>query len=487
MKKQWIVFICLILGLTTHGSSVARAIGNQTSETLSKPHLVLLRQYVDWSAPNYQGQEGSLGYRLGVFSVPPHFESRVSFWIDIYTKYSSNEGVLHDSQFPHIIYESLSFEDINLRRDIRERQKRKLRKSRIDEAKKNIIARLNRLDRLSSPVGLHGDDLRYWYLFSEVKGDRKLRDATHRKRLRFQLGQSDIFKRGIAQSGRYLPEMEKIFKAHNLPLELTRIPFVESSFNYRARSKVGASGIWQFMRYTGRQYLRMNRTVDERNEPIEATKAAAKLIRSNYKVLKDWPLAVTAYNHGAAGVRRKLKKFGVTNLFELVEKRYGRFGFASANFYSSFLAALEVEKNANHYFGTIQREQPLRLKRIDLKKSIHATRLLSWFDGNKSQAKDYNPHLKRSFWRGWDVIGRKDFINVPDHTFQVAQRQIQELKTSDHPTNLPNGLYKVGAGETLGGIARRLGIRLKKLMAVNGIFRSNRIQIGQKLIIPSNR
>ena len=88
----------------------------------------------------------------------------------------------------------------------------------------------------------------HWKLFDGVDEKNKFTEAARRGRLRYQAGQRDQFTRGIMQSGRYLRQMEEIFKEEGLPIELTRLPFVESSFNLSAKSKVGASGIWQFMR-----------------------------------------------------------------------------------------------------------------------------------------------------------------------------------------------------------------------------------------------
>src|SRR5690606_13621005 len=158
-------------------------------------------------------------------------------------------------------------------------------------------------------------------------------------------------------------EMARIFREYQMPVELTRLPLVESSFNFKARSKAGASGIWQFMPATGRAFLRIDASVDERNEPIRATEAAARMLRKNYNMLGNWPLAVMAYNHGAYGLRRLVNKFKTNNLVELLDVRRGRFGFASASFYASFLAALEAEKRADHFFGKVFRAQPLEYRR----------------------------------------------------------------------------------------------------------------------------
>src|SRR5690606_22709448 len=133
-------------------------------------------------------------------------------------------------------------------------------------------------------------------LFRKIGDPNKFLNAAHYKRLRFQLGLKDRFLDGVKLSGEYLPFMDRIFIEHGLPFELTRLPIVESRYNAKARSKVGASGIWQFMPRTGADFMMINDAVDERNDPLRATEAAAKLLSINYKTLGNWPLAVTAYN-----------------------------------------------------------------------------------------------------------------------------------------------------------------------------------------------
>ncbi len=434
-----------------------------------------------WRPPNFTNQENALGYDISTFSVPPGMEERISFWIDIYTKYSTNQGLMHDSLHVNLVYDVIDFQDIMSDEALSKSQKRRARRKRVKNKKREIQKRLKSLQRLSSPAGLSGEDLRYWYLFSNIKGKYKFRDAIGRNRLRFQLGQSDRFYKGIYLSGRYLERMEKIFVEKGLPKELTRLPFVESSFNYKARSKVGASGIWQFMRYTGRQYLKMNMSVDERNDPIRATEAAAKLLRSNYKMLESWPLAVTGYNHGPAGVRRMVKKFKTRSLAELIEKRRGRFGFASANFYSSFLAALVVEKNATSFFKTLFWKQPLTGKEIRLKKHISKVELLKWFDGDVDKAKEFNPHLNRNVWRNYVRVKKRNFVRVPEEKHDLAMADIKALKKM----NLYSGKsYKVTNGDTLSGIANNFGVSLRKLKSANTHIRPRRLQIGQKIFIP---
>ncbi|MCM2276916.1 MAG: lytic transglycosylase domain-containing protein [Oligoflexia bacterium] len=270
----------------------------------------------------------------------------VDFWVRIYSEYTTQQGVIHDSKYVDRVYEVVAS-------SAGRAAKRKWR---------DVLLSLHRKEgdpaRLD-PAKLTEDEKRVVALFADIHEPNKYLNAAHRKRLRFQLGQKDSFLQGLKSSGRYLAEMEEIFRREGVPVELTRLPFVESSFNFQARSKVGASGIWQFMRSTGRLFLRVDEAVDERNDPIRATEAAAKLLKLNYESLGRWPLAVTAYNHGRKGMMRAVRSVGSDDINELVGNYRGRtFGFASSNFYAELLAAVEVERNSERYFGKLEREAP---------------------------------------------------------------------------------------------------------------------------------
>lgn len=372
-----------------------------------------LKNGVLWTAPDYANQQGRLGYDKDTFATPKGMEARVAFWLDIYTNFSTDQGVLHDSLYVDLVYEKVDFSDIMQDLTLNLRQKEKARRKRVDTVKKEIRERLNRLGSLSSPEGLTGDDLRYWQLFAKVDEPNKFKKASEKGRLRFQLGQRDRFIEGIYQSGRYLAQMEEIFRQENLPIELTRLPFVESSFNLKARSKIGASGIWQFIRSAARPYMKMNDVVDERNDPLRATRAAAKKLKNNYEMLQTWPLAVTGYNHGPSGVRRLVQKYKTKDLEDLLHIRKGRFGFASANFYASFLAALEAERNAPKYYGPLTRMPEIKGQEIKLTKPMKIAELLEKFPGGQDEALLYNPHILPRAWKRKDLIPSKTFIRLP--------------------------------------------------------------------------
>ena len=108
----------------------------------------------------------------------------------------------------------------------------------------------------------------------------------------------------------FMPGITQILRAHGVPAIIASLPFVESMYNYRARSRVGASGVWQMMPGTARQYLQMDAAVDARSDVWLAAEGAAKLLADNYQRVGSWPLALTGYNHGITGIARAVRQVG---------------------------------------------------------------------------------------------------------------------------------------------------------------------------------
>jgi membrane-bound lytic murein transglycosylase D len=335
-----------------------------------------------WRAPDFTNQKEALGYSENGFVIPKGMEGQVQFWINVYSKYSSTEGVIHDLDNVENIYEIVDLKGLKTEK---EKQKK------IDQAKKAVAVRL--------------------------KLDKESED-----RLRFQLGQKDRMQDAIFNSGRYLEDMEKVFREAKLPTELTRLAFVESAFNVMARSKVGASGIWQIMPYTARPYRMMSAAVDKRNHPADATKLAAKLLKQNYSMLDSWPLAVTGYNHGPTGVKKMTVEYKSKDLAHLIENVDSRksFGFASRNFYACFLAALEVERNAKKYFSEITWSKPFNSQDLKLPIPTKYSVILKLFDGDKGKAQLFNPHLNQIVTRKGHPIPAQTVISIPKEKYSVA-------------------------------------------------------------------
>jgi len=438
---------------------------------------------VDWVPPNYENQQHTIGYSENNFKVPDSIRSRVDFWKDIYTKYSSWQGLVHDSLYINKIYFSVDFSDIMLDDTLNAWQKKRARKKRVKAKKKEVKKILMHLQTIKDPSALQGDELRIWNMYTEISGHRKFFDASRRRRLRFQLGQRNFFHKGIYDSGRYLKTMEKIFSEYKIPKQITRLVFVESSFNLKARSKVGASGIWQFMRSTARLYMKVGHRIDYRNDPIQSTIAAAKLLRNNYRRLKSWPLAITAYNYGPSGMVKLVRRLNTDNLFEIIKEFRGRrFGFASSNFYASFLAALEVEEDAQKYFTNLKTRPALEFDTLKLSRSISYFQLKELFQGDNEMLVKFNPQLSKGIRRNYFTIARKSTLYLPKGKLEEF---LEIIGTFKYPTiNKKLLAYQIIKGDTLSGIGEAFGVSVRTIMDLNGLVRANRIRVGQILSIP---
>lgn len=380
-----------------------------------------------WKAPDFSGQKGALGYDSKTFSIPKGMEKQVQFWIDIYSKYHSDQGVLHDSENIDLIYKEIDFTPITNRTDLNRFQKEARKIRLVDTSKKEVVAMLNKFHTLNDSSSLSPEEKKIWDYFQNIKGGKKFIEAGQKNRLRFQLGQKDRVIQGIFFSGRYIEDFERIFRENNLPIELARLPFVESSFNVLARSKVGASGLWQIMPYTAKGFMKKDPSIDLRNHPIEGTKLAAKLLRNNYRMLESWPLALTGYNHGPTGVLRLTKKYKTRDIAELVEKVSSSksFGFASRNFYASFLASLEVTSNAPKYLGAVSWSQPLDSVDIKLPQAITYEDVLRWFDGDDMRAQVFNPQITKVGRTKGKIIPSQFVISVPRTKHQMVMQELQ--------------------------------------------------------------
>lgn len=422
----------------------------------------------------------------GVFRVPAGLEDRVRFWIKVYGEHTSDQVLMHDARDLRLIYDVLDFSFLKAM-NLSPYEKEKIREKAIERRRKELIELLHRFDMGSISFQELGEkEWAVYRLLQRTGMTRFAGELASRGRVRSQDGLKDRFQEGLARSGRYLPLMEAIFLEHNLPWQLTRLAFVESMFHPRAYSKVGAAGIWQLMRATGRRYLRIDEVIDERLDPIMASAAAAKYLSENYDLLQSWPLAITAYNHGHAGMMRAVNNVGSSDLGEIVESYDGRaFGFASQNFYSEFLAALQVEQNSQQYFGSLQRDPPLVFDTAEVKDYVAAGDLAQFCNQPLETLQQYNPSLTQAVWRGEKLIPKGSSLRLPrgqGEGFSDRYAQLpQDLRRSQQK---PSPYYRVQRGDTLHRIALRYGLGAASLAAYNGLGMHSRIRPGQRLRLP---
>ncbi|MGB5449226.1 MAG: LysM peptidoglycan-binding domain-containing protein [Woeseiaceae bacterium] len=410
------------------------------------------------------------------FPQPPELQPDVDFWISIFTRYSTDEGVLHDNRNLAVVYERL---DMPATLSRRERQRRVEARRKKLKAALRVLASGKR-DKLS------GDEARVLSVWPEGVGNDTF--AAAEKRIRYQQGLRDRFRDGLVRSGRWRSFVNEQFTALGVPLEIAALPHVESSYNPAARSHVGASGIWQFTRSTGRRFMRVDHVVDERNDPFAATRAAGRLMAYNYSITGNWPMAITAYNHGLAGVRRAMKKYGDTAYVEILRNYNGRtFGFASRNFYVAFLAAKEIDQNAEQYFPGLVVETPADYAVVKLPAFVSVSGLARALGTTPAILEKHNPSLQATVWQGSKHLPRGYELRLPVEELSqpLASALAQLPQESVFEKQLPDMFHRVARGDTLSQIAEAYDTRVSTLVALNGLNSRHRIRIGQNLRLPA--
>lgn len=374
------------------------------------------------------------------FDIPAGLRDRVGFWFDIYTQYDSHNRVIHHVKYPWIIFKVVDVTSII------ESSKPKARWMRNMKADDHVAEEMKRvrlaLKALSGGKAVNKNNP---YEVMVAKALQPLKGTLKNKALaaevRVQTGQKNFFANGLKSSPKYLGAMEEIFRSHRLPTELTRLPFVESSFNLNAVSKVGASGIWQFMSYTGKSFMTVNEYIDERNSPFKATQAAARLLKENHMILKrDWSLAVSAWNHGPGGIRRAMKAAGSDDLAKIIERYQSKtFDFASSNFFCSFLAALHAEKYHDQIFPEIEDEKPLEVHAVKLAQGVKAKELFKRSGLTKEDFIMLNPDLKRALDKNHTIPRGFSLIVEESTRFNLRNLLTKDTRQGDMKTKIGQG------------------------------------------------
>jgi membrane-bound lytic murein transglycosylase D len=413
-----------------------------------------------------------------VMPRPAALERDVHFWVRVYSEVDTNGGFLHDQYNLGVVYETMHFAPNTSPRE-RERI--------VDQARSRYAAALRRI-AAAKDGPLSDDDQRIKDMWGTEGTASRLAEATDD--IRFQLGQADRFREGLIRSGAWETHIAETLANLGLPAELAVLPHVESSFNPAAYSKVGAAGLWQFMRSTGRRYMRIDSAVDDRLDPFRSTEAAAQLLAYNYRILGTWPLALTAYNHGAAGVRHAKETLGTDDIVKIVRNYNGKtFGFASRNFYVSFLAALEVDRNPEKYFGPLDKLGEAKFQEVIVPGYVSITSLerALKIDGTKLRA--LNPALLRAVWDGQRHVPKAYRLRLPmDGDKWTSEMLAQRLSPSEMFAGQPQPRrYRVQKGDTIVSVADDYGISPEALARLNRMRTSGRLKVGRTINLPEQQ
>lgn len=410
------------------------------------------------------------------FPQPAALDRDVEFWLRVFSTVSTDEGLLHDNRNLAVVYEVLPMP---------EKTGRRSRNRKVAARRKHYQAVLRGL-AAGNRDSLSDEEQRVLDLWPDNVSNEELAAAAGR--IRFQHGLADRFAEGLARAGRWRAHVHESFTRHGVPLELAALPHVESSYNPAARSHVGASGIWQFTRGTGRRFMRVDHVLDERNDPFLATEAAAKLLAYNYSITGNWPMAITAYNHGLAGVRRAMRKHGDTAYVDILRNYNGRaFGFASRNFYVAFLAAKKIDQDPGRYFPGVSPEAADTFAVFRLNDYIPADDVVNLFGMSQREFARYNPALQPTVWTGSKYIPRDFELRVPARRVATSVDELLASIGEDRrfETQLPDLFHTIVRGDSLSRIAEEYDTTVATLVALNGLRSRHRIRAGQQLRLPA--
>ncbi len=307
----------------------------------------------------------------------------------------------------------------------------------------------------------------------------------------------ETLQRLITLSAYYFPMFERELDNHNIPLEIKYLAVVESALKPRAKSRVGATGLWQFMYSTGKLYgLDVSSYVDERSDPIKSTEAASKYLSKLYEIFGDWDLALAAYNSGPGNVTKAIRRSGGYQNYWNIRHNLPR---ETAGYLPAFLANMYIFEYAEqHGFKKLKPEFAyIETDTIRVRQMITLDQVSEVTDVDIEELQFLNPSYKLDiipYVKGEDytlrlprdVIG--NFVSNEDAIYAYAKAEFdkrekplpQFFEAKDKTT------YVVRSGDYLGRLSRKFGVRVSQIKQWNGL-RSNELKIGQRLTIyPSN-
>jgi membrane-bound lytic murein transglycosylase D len=420
--------------------------------------------------------------RADEFTRVPALEPNVAFWKKVYIEWSLNNIAFHDEQDLGIVYRVITVPGRGEKNAAGLTRAEAIRKGQAEvEAALRSLAKKNP----KSADGLTGVEKE---VFNNLKGVTRADKYTRLSTIRAQNGLRERFLQGWSNSGLYEKFIEAELKENGLPEELIGIAFVESLFYVGAKSKVGAAGIWQFMSYTGKEYMQLNNVVDERWDPILATEAACKYLRQAKKELGTWPLAITSYNYGRGGMKGLVdaagtKDFGVI----LAVSKNKRFGFAARNYYASFLAIHDIIfEQRDTLLKGYSRKAPWSYDVIRAPFPVYTSQLIATGEMDQATLDALNPALTNEASAGKIPLPHGISIRVPKGKGDKIVQKLVNLPERERQRGMRavKAIHKASGKETITAIAKKYGVSSDVLAEVLGVDADAVPEKGQQLPIP---
>lgn len=282
---------------------------------------------------------------------------------------------------------------------------------------------------------------------------------------------------GLQRAGRYRAMIESTLKKEGVPQDLIYLAQAESAFKPRVVSSMGARGIWQFMPYTGEEYgLTRNYWVDQRDDPVAATRAAAEHFRDLYQMFGDWYLVMAAYNSGPLNVVRAVERTGYADFWEL--QRRNALPEQTKNYVPIILALTMVAKDPLLYGIHVDPDPPLKFDTVTLNHSISLRLVADATNASLDDLQALNPQLVRGITPNQPGFN----LHVPEGTGAELQKEIASIP-ADKLTIWR--IAKLQSGQTLGEIARQYHVTVASLENVNVIDKNDPPAVGTELIVPA--
>lgn len=381
------------------------------------------------------------------FPTPQAIEGNVRLWANVYGVWGKYEVAIFDREDPGIVYSVVALpQGEGMATSLRNEKLARAAVASVKEALKKFDDEAPRSER-----DLAGIERAVYQALVHLKGTNKYKRWDN---VGMIPGLKERFAEGYKLSGAHSAHIEQRLAANNLPKELLGIIFVESLFFNRACSRAGACGLWQLLRGTAKENIFVNQLVDERFDPVLATEAAIDYLKGAYEKFSSWPLAITSYNYGRAGVQRAINSGDISNYSDLYTNYQGkRFGFAAKNYYAEFLAALQIYQNAHQLFPLVNKADPWDYEIFTLPHATFFNSLeeIKEMSGNLAQ---YNPALTASTRSGKEVLPNGFKLRIPAgskaavaHHLQKTplgiRRKAEEIVRARHRANGRQSLFQI--------------------------------------------
>lgn len=286
----------------------------------------------------------------------------------------------------------------------------------------------------------------------------------------------EVVEEGLSRATRYMPMILATLEEVGVPRELAWVPLIESLFKPYAYSRARAMGMWQFMSGTARLYgMRVDWAVDERKDPVRATRTAAIYLKDLYEEMGSWELALASYNGGKGRVQRAIERHGTRDFWRIAETRY--LARETRDFVPKIFAAIHIGTDPERFGLTVVPQEPFEYDEA-IVDSVTDLRVLADAAGTTmAEIQELNPHLRSTTPPNVDEY----VVRVPKGSKQSFETALAAIPPGDRVHFLE---HRISSGETISEIAARYGASQSSIMEMNNIRNARRLQIGQRLVIP---